>query len=118
MYVTLEPCQMCAGAAVQARLDRAVTGVILALVLKSTGSSMGTFVSVVLCVGTAMLFFYGLLYRFSASHYLSGGTLCCLYGTYQTGNEQGTSRCYQLCCGVCAVRFVYCLCSRLHQEDK
>ena len=33
----------------------AVTGVILALVLKSTGSSMGTFVSVVLCVGTARL---------------------------------------------------------------
>ena len=38
----------------------AVTGVILALVLKSTGSSMGTFVSVVLCVGTAMLVFNGL----------------------------------------------------------
>ena len=26
MYVTLEPCQMCAGAAVQARLDRVVIG--------------------------------------------------------------------------------------------
>ena len=39
----------------------AVTGVILALVLKSTGSSMGTFVSVVLCVGTAMLVFNGLI---------------------------------------------------------
>ena len=64
------------------------------------------------------LFFYGLLCRFPASHYLSGGTLCCLYGTYQTGNQQGTSRCYQLCGGVRAVRFVYCLRSRLHQEDK
>ena len=26
MYVTLEPCQMCAGALVQARIDRAVVG--------------------------------------------------------------------------------------------
>ena len=42
----------------------------------------------------------------------------CLYGTYQTGNEQGTSRCYQLCGGVRVVRFFYCLRSRLHQEDK
>ena len=39
----------------------AVTGVILALVLKSTGSQMGTFVSVVLCAGTAMLVFNGLI---------------------------------------------------------
>ena len=59
-----------------------------------------------------------LLCRFPASHYLSGGTLCCLYGTDKTGNQQGTSRCYQLCGGVRAVRFVYCLRSRLHQEDK
>ena len=62
--------------------------------------------------------FYGLLCRFPASHYLSGGTLCCLYGTDKTGNQQGTSRCYQLCGGVRAVRFLYCLRSRLHQEDK
>ena len=40
------------------------------------------------------------------------------YGTDKKGNQQGTSRCYQLCCGVRAVRFIYCLCSRLHQEDK
>ena len=38
--------------------------------------------------------------------------------TYQTGNQQGTSRRYQLCSGVRTVRFVYRLCSRLHQEDK
>ena len=62
--------------------------------------------------------YYGLLCWFPASHYLSGGTLCCLYGTYQTGNQQGTSRRYQLCSGVRTVRFVYRLCSRLHQEDK
>ena len=61
---------------------------------------------------------YGLLCRFSASHYLSGGTLCCLYGTDKTRNQQGTSRRYQLCGGVRAVRFIYCLCSRLHQKDK
>ncbi len=59
-----------------------------------------------------------LLCRFPASHYLSGGTLCCLYGTDKTGNQQGTSRCYQLCGGVRAVRFFYCLRSRLYQEDK
>ena len=64
------------------------------------------------------LFFYGLLCWFSASYYLSGGNVCCLYGTDKTGNQQGTSRCYQLCGGVRAVRFVYCLRSRLHQEDK
>ena len=40
------------------------------------------------------------------------------YGTDKTGNQQGTSRCYQLCGGVRAVRFVYCLRSRLHQKDK
>ena len=40
------------------------------------------------------------------------------YGTDKKGNKQGTSRCYQLCGGVRAVRFVYCLRSRLHQEDK
>ena len=64
------------------------------------------------------LFFYGLLCWFPASHYLSSGNVCCLYGTDKTGNQQGTSRCYQLCGGVRAVRFIYCLCSRLHQEDK
>ena len=40
------------------------------------------------------------------------------YGTDKTGNQQSTSRCYQLCGGVRAVRFIYCLCSRLYQEDK
>ena len=64
------------------------------------------------------LFFYGLLYRFSASHYLSGGTLCCLYGTDKKRNQQGTSRRYQLCGGIRVVCFIYCLRSRLHQEDK
>ena len=64
------------------------------------------------------LFFYGLLCWFPASHYLSGGNVCCLYGTDKTGNQQGTSRRYQLCSGVHSVRFVYCLCSRLHQKDK
>ena len=49
---------------------------------------------------------------------LSGGNVCCLYGTDKTGNQQGTSRCYQLCGGVRAVRFFYCLRSRLYQEDK
>ena len=67
---------------------------------------------------TERFFQFWLLCRFPASHYLSGGTLCCLYGTDKTGNQQGTSRCYQLCGGVRAVRFVYCLRSRLHQEDK
>ena len=64
------------------------------------------------------LFFYGLLCWFPASHYLSGGNVRCLYGTDKTGNQQSTSRCYQLCGGVRAVRFIYCLCSRLYQEDK
>ncbi len=63
------------------------------------------------------LFFYGLLCWFPASHYLSGGNVRCLYGTDKTGNQQSTSRCYQLCGGVRAVRFIYCLCSRLYQED-
>ena len=40
------------------------------------------------------------------------------YGTDKTGNQQSTSRCYQLCGGVRAVRFLYCLRSRLYQEDK
>lgn len=40
------------------------------------------------------LFQLWLLCWFPASHYLSGGTLCSLYGTYQTGNQQGTSRRY------------------------
>ena len=60
------------------------------------------------------LFFYGLLCWFPASHYLSRGNVCCLYGTDKTGNQQGTSRRYQLCGGVRTVRFVYCLRSRLH----
>ena len=59
-----------------------------------------------------------LLCWFSASHYLSGGTLCCLYGTDKTGNKQSTSRRYQLCGGIRVVCFIYCLCSRLHQKDK
>ena len=50
----------------------AVTGVILALVLKSTGSSMGTFVSVVLCVGTAMLVFNGLISVYTRINMIKG----------------------------------------------
>ena len=51
----------------------AVTGVILALVLKSTGSSMGTFVSVVLCVGTAMLVFNGLIAVYTRINMFTAG---------------------------------------------
>ena len=51
----------------------AVTGVILALVLKSTGSSMGTFVSVVLCVGTAMLVFNGLISVYTRINMFTAG---------------------------------------------
>ena len=51
----------------------AVTGVILALVLKSTGSSMGTFVSVVLCVGTAMLVFNGLISVYTKINMFTAG---------------------------------------------
>ena len=51
----------------------AVTGVILALVLKSTGSSMGTFVSVVLCVGTATLVFNGLISVYTRINMFTAG---------------------------------------------
>lgn len=51
----------------------AVTGVILALVLKSTGSSMGTFVSVVLCVGTAMLVFNELISVYTRINMFTAG---------------------------------------------
>lgn len=51
----------------------AVTGVILALVLKSTGSSMGTFVSVVLCVGTVMLVFNGLISVYTRINMFTAG---------------------------------------------
>lgn len=51
----------------------AVTGVILALVLKSTGSSMGTFVSVVLCVGTAMLVFNWLISVYTRINMFTAG---------------------------------------------
>lgn len=51
----------------------AVTGVILALVLKSTGSSMGTFVSVVLCVGTAMLVFNRLISVYTRINMFTAG---------------------------------------------
>ena len=51
----------------------AVTGVILALVLKSTGSSMGTFVSVVLCVGIAMLVFNGLISVYTKINMFTAG---------------------------------------------
>ena len=51
----------------------AVTGVILALVLKSTGSSMGTFVSVVLCAGTAMLVFNGLISVYTRINMFTAG---------------------------------------------
>ena len=51
----------------------AVTGVILALVLKSTGSQMGTFVSVVLCAGTAMLVFNGLISVYTRINMFTAG---------------------------------------------
>ena len=51
----------------------AVTGVILALVLKSTGSSMGNFVSIVLCVGTAMLVFNGLISVYTRINMFTAG---------------------------------------------
>ena len=86
--------------------------------INDMADSIGRSIQTLAGVTRERLFFYGLLCWFPASHYLSGGTLCCLYGTDQTGNQQGTSRRYQLCGGVRAVRFVYCLCSRLHQEDK
>ena len=44
----------------------AVTGVILALVLKSTGSSMGTFVSVVLLVFNGLISVYTRINMFTA----------------------------------------------------
>ena len=44
--------------------------------------------------------------------------LCCLYGTDKKRNQQSGSSGYQFSCGVRAVRFIYCLRSRLHQEDK
>ena len=86
--------------------------------INDMADSIGKSIQTLAGVTAERLFFYGLLCWFPASHYLSGGNLCCLYGTDKTGNQQGTSRCYQLCGGVRAVRFVYCLCSRLHQEDK
>lgn len=51
----------------------AVTGVILALVLKSTGSSMGNFVSIVLCVGIAMLVFNGLISVYTRINMFTAG---------------------------------------------
>ena len=51
----------------------AVTGVILALVLKSTGSSMGNFVSIVLCVGTARLVFNGLISVYTRINMFTAG---------------------------------------------
>ena len=51
----------------------AVTGVILALVLKSTGSSMGNFVSIVLCVGTAMLVFNVLISVYTRINMFTAG---------------------------------------------
>lgn len=51
----------------------AVTGVILALFLKSTGSSMGNFVSIVLCVGIAMLVFNGLISVYTRINMFTAG---------------------------------------------
>ncbi len=45
----------------------------------------------------------------------------CLYRLYrasQKGNQQGTSRCYQLCGGVHCVCVLYCLCSQLYPENQ
>ena len=56
--------------------------------------------------------------RFKTYHYKNKQMSFELSGTDKTGNQQSTSRCYQLCGGVRAVRFIYCLCSRLYQEDK
>ena len=53
-----------------------------------------------------------------ASHYPYRGYLCSLHGTNKERNQQGITRRYQLRCGVRAVRFLYRLRSRLHQEDK
>ena len=44
--------------------------------------------------------------------------LSSLHGTYQARNQQGTPRCYQLCCSVSRVRFLYRLRSRLYQENQ
>ncbi len=51
----------------------AVAGVILALVLKSAGSSMGVAVSVVLCIGTAMLVFNGLMSVYTRINMFTAG---------------------------------------------
>ena len=53
----------------------------------------------------------------SASHYPYRGYLCCLHGTNKERNQQGSPRRYQLRCGIYRVRFLYRLCTRLHQED-
>ena len=50
--------------------------------------------------------------------YFNDWYLCCLYGTDKKRNQQSGSSGYQFSCGVRTVRFVYRLCSRLHQEDK
>lgn len=51
----------------------AVAGVILALVLKSAGSSMGVAVSIVLCIGTAMLVFNGLMSVYTRINMFTAG---------------------------------------------
>ena len=61
---------------------------------------------------------YGILCRFSITDNFNHWYLCCLYGTDKKRNQQSGSSGYQFSCGVRIVRFIYCLRSRLHQEDK
>ena len=89
------------------------------LLAKENGFSWNRFLTVCAfysLVGFSGLFVIPVLVIVAPTFILCG--VACLYGTDKTGNQQGTSRRYQLCGGVRAVRFFYCLCSRLHQEDK
>ena len=61
---------------------------------------------------------YGILCRFSITDNFNHWYLYCLYGTDKKRNQQSGSSGYQFSCGVRIVRFIYCLRSRLHQEDK
>ena len=64
------------------------------------------------------LFYLWVLCRLLIDDYFSCRYLCSLYRTYQKRNQQGITRCYQLCCGVHLVSFLYCVCSRLHKESQ
>ncbi len=59
-----------------------------------------------------------LLCRGVASHYPCGRYLRCLYRADKARNQQGTSRRYQLRCGISSLRFLYRLCSRLYQKNQ